>query len=265
VFCDMSLSRVLACVIVLSACSITIAQTGDESKTLQLQLREEFSFDLPKLYVSVDDETKEFNGVKITFPGDENRVFIGTYDDMEIKNSSQGNEKVLYRELPEKAGFLSKFETKNIIRVNKYFISSLEILDNLLQKKSWGRCLYFDAYYPRFLNGYYSLIGAARNSECALPFGARIPEEEFDVSLNSPKTDDRINRWRSSTDTIIKLRIASKELSNQLKSWQEDLGKVKNNEDCSTPKGFEDALVTFVRVYFGLKPAAPVVLKKNRY
>lgn len=246
------------------ACSFAYAQFGNESKALQLQPREEFSLDLPKISVSVDDETQEFNGVRITMPGSDDQVFIGMFDDMYIKYNSSGREKALYRELPEKAGFISKFEAKTIIKINKYFISALDIFENLLQKNSWGRCLYFDAYFPHFLSGYYSLICAARNSDCALPISARVPEEEFDVSLNSPKTDARINRWRSSLDTIIKLRISSKELAHQLKLWEKNLDKVKDNEDTATPKELEEALVGFVRVYFGLKPVSPVVLKRSR-
>ena len=189
-------------------------------------------------------------------PGSDDQVFIGMYDDMYIKYTSSGREKVLYRELPEKASFISKFEAKNIIKINKYFISALDVFENLLQKNNWGRCLYFDAYFPHFLSGYYSLICAARNSDCALPISARVPEQEFDVSLSSPKTDARINRWRSAPDTIIKLRIACKELSHQLKLWEKNLDKVKDNEDTATPKELEEALVGFVRVYFNLKPVS---------
>lgn len=231
----------------------------------QIQPREEYPLELPKLFVSVDDETGEFDGVRITLPPDyKDQIFIGTYDDLYIKNTTNGREKVQYRELPEKAGFLTKFEAKNVIKVNDWFISSLEGFEEHLRKNSWGRCLYFDAYFPHFLSGYYSLICAARSSECALPLGARIPAEEYDISQNSIKSDMRINRWKSSPDTIIKLRIVSKELANQLKAWKKSLDKVKDNEDTVTPKELEDALVAFIRVYFGLKPAAPVVLKRKK-
>jgi hypothetical protein len=241
------------------------AQQFNLSKALQLQPREEFSLELPKLFVSIDDETREFDGVRVTLPPDfRDQVFIGTYDDMYIKNTSSGREKTQYRELPERAAFLSKFEVKYLIKVNEYFLEALEDLDKLLQKKRWGRCLYFDAYFPHFLSGYYSLVGAARNSESALPFGARVPEKEYDVSQNSPKTDARINRWQSSLDTIIKLRIASKELAHQLKNWNKMLDKTKKNVDTVTPKEMEDALVVFVSVYFGLKPVSPVVTKKRK-
>jgi hypothetical protein len=250
----------------LFVCSFANAQSGSISEAFQLQPREEFPIELPKMNVSVDDETKEFDGVRITFPPDYNdQVFIGTYDDMFIKNKSNGREKTLYRELPEKAVFFSKFEAQNIIKVNKYFISSLELLDKLLQKNNWGRCLYLDAYFPHFMCSYYSLIGAARNSECALPIGARVPEEEFDVSQNSPKSDARINRWHSSQDTIIKVRIASKELAKQLGLWEKSLDRVRDNVDVATPKELEDAFLVFVRVYFGLKPAPAVAVKKRKH
>jgi hypothetical protein len=259
-----SFSRVGAGCALLCAFSFARAQTGSISEAFQLQPREEFSFDLPKMSVSVDDETKEFNGVKITSPPDFNdQVFIGTYDDMFIKNKSGGREKVLYRELPEKAAFISKFEAQNIIKVNEYFISMLDVLEKLLQKGNWSRCLYLDAYVPHFLCSYYYLIGAARNSECALPLGARVPEDEFDISQNSPKSDARINRWRSSQDTVIKIRIACKELAKQLGLWEKNLDKVKDNVDVVTPKEMEDAYLTFIRAYFGLKPAAPVVVRKK--
>jgi hypothetical protein len=249
----------------LFAFSAVHAQSNDISKAFQLQPREEFPLELPKMCVSVDEETQEFSGVRITFPPDyEDQVFIGMGDDLYIKNSSRGREKVLYRELPEKVGYISKFEAKHIIKVNEYFVSALEVLDNLLQKNSWGRCLYFDAFFPHFLSGYYSMVCAAQNSLCALPIGVRIPEREFDVSLSSPKTDARINRWRASQDTIIKLRIATKELTQQLKGWKKYLDKAKNDEGPAAPKELEDALVAFVRVYFGLKPASPVVRKRTR-
>jgi hypothetical protein len=261
----MSLLSASLFIIILAGGSLSFGQAADVDNAPQLQTREEFSLDLPKISSCVDQETNEFSGVRITYPDDENQIVIGTGDDMEIKNSSSGREKTLHREPPEKTGFLSKFEVKQIIKVNKYFISGLETYEKLLQKKSWPRLLYFDAYFPHFMNGYYYLLCAARNSESALPLGARIPEEEFDVSLNSPKTDVRINRWREAQDTIIKLRITSKELAHQIKLLQDNLGKVKDNEDIDTPRELENTLVAFVRIYFNLRPPSPVVLKKNRY
>ena len=252
---------VSALVMLLCAFSFFFAQADDENSALEP--REEFSLELPRISVSIDEETREFDGVRVTMPGAEDQIVIGTYDDMEIKNSKEGREKVLYRELPEKAGYFTKFETKTLLKVNKCFISAIEDFDKFLQKSSWGKCCYFDAFFPHFLSGYYYLICAARNSEAALPLGARVPEKEYDVSLSSLKTDYRINRWRSSPDTVIRLRITSKELINQLKAWQKNLDKINDNEDVAIPKELEDALTVFIRRYFCLKPSSTVVLKRN--
>ena len=238
---------------------------GQDTEALQLQTREPFTLNLPKIAVSVDDVTNDFDGVRIIFAGSEDQVFIGMYDDQYIKNTAHGAEKTLYRENPEKAGFISKFEAKTISKVNKEFILALEQFDVLLQKSSWGRCLYFDCYFPRFVNGYYYLICAARCSESALPRGARIPEECFDVSLNSPKTDARITMWRASPDYVIKLRIATKELAGQLQVWQKNIDRTKDNDDVAMPKELEEALIILDRVYFNLKPPSPVILKKSHY
>jgi hypothetical protein len=237
---------------------------GQDTEALQLQPREPYSLNLPKIAVSVDNVTNEFNGVRINFAGTDDQVFIGTYDDYYIKNTLRGSEKTLYREETEKAGFISKFEAKYISKVNKEFIIALEQFDGLLQKGNWGRCRYLDCFFPRFLTGYFYLICAARCSENALPRGARIPEECFDVSLNSPKTDARINMWRASPEYVIKLRIASKELAQQLRIWQKDIDKAKENDDVASSKEMEESLIILDRVYFNLKPPIPVVLKRPR-
>lgn len=254
------LSRITAPAAVLFISSVF----GQDPEALQLQTREPFTLNLPKISVSVDDVTNEFDGVRITFAGSEDQVFLGTYNDQYTKNTSRGAEKTLYRENPEKAGFISRFEAKNILKVNKEFILALEQFDALLQKGSWARALYFDCFFPRFLNGFYYMICAVRCSESALPRGARVPEECFDVSLNSPKTDARINLWRASPDYVIKLRIAGKELGVQLQTWQKSIDRAKD-DDVATPKELEESLIILERVYFNQKPPSPVVLKRPRY
>lgn len=257
------LSRIAATIATFYLSAIGVV-SGQDTEALQLQTREPFTLNLPKIAVSVDNVTNDFDGVRITFAGSEDQVFIGMYDDQYTKNTSRGAEKTLYRENPEKAGFITKFEAKNISKVNKEFIVALEQFDALLQKSSWGRCLYFDCFFPRFLNGYFYLICAARCSQSALPRGARVPEGCFDVSLNSPKTDARINMWRASPEYVIKLRIASKELTQQLEMWQKNIDRSKDNDDVATPKDLDESLIILVRVYFNLKPPSPVVLKRPR-
>jgi hypothetical protein len=245
-------------------CSPAYGQSDSATKALQLEPRESFSLNLPKISVSADVETQDFNGVKIIFQESNDMIVIGTGDDMYIKNTSHGAEKTLYREPPEKAGYVSKFEARTLSKVNKEFAETLEQFDKFLRKNDWGRCLYLDAYFPHFLNGYYYLICAVRNSSTALPRGARIPENEYDVSLYSSKSDARIGLWRSSQDNIIKLRIACMELNHQLMEWQKSLDKVNDNEDVAVSKELEEAFIVFVRVYFNLKPPSPIVFKKLR-
>ncbi|MCU0609906.1 MAG: hypothetical protein MUF22_09095 [Chitinispirillaceae bacterium] len=217
--------------------------------------REKFSFDLPKLTYSIDNETREFSGVRITLPGDDDQVFIGIYNDTYTKISGRGSTKTVYRESPEKAERVTRFEAKYIAEVNGYFIESLEVFEKLLQKSAWARCLYFDSFFPHFLDGYYYLISAARNSQNTLSMRAKVPDEQYDVSLNSLKSDARINQWQSSAESVIKLRIASKELARQLRLLQKDLEKMTDQESLDM-NDVEGALSVFVKVYFNLKPQA---------
>ena len=112
---------------------------------------------------------------------------------------------------------------------------------------------------PRFLKRFYFLVCAARNSPHALPRIARIPDEEYDVSLNSPKSDRRVMMWQQEKDYIIKMRIISKELAFQLKKWQKkELDNSRRNLDVAYSAKAEEAYGLFVRMYFNLKPPPEV-------
>jgi hypothetical protein len=240
------------------------AEGDADTKALQLEPRQEFKLDLPKITVSIDYITKDFNGVRITFANSNDQIIIGTGNDMYIKNSPRGSDKTLYSEPAEKESFLTKFEIKNIVMVNKSFIKTLDDFNGLLQRKEWAKCRYLDIYFPNFLKGYYYFIGATRSSTCALPRSARVPEEKYDVSQSSAKTDWRVRKWQLDPEYVIRLRIAAQELARQLRLWQRMLEKNKSDEDIVTPKEMEEALIIFVRVYFSLKPPSPIVIKKYR-
>lgn len=257
--------QVLAGTALLVTISFTAnAQTDSESQVSQLLPREEFKFDLSKISVSVDNENKEFDGVHIVFPGSDDEIFIGKYYDMYIKSTPHGTERSIYHAPSEKNWRLSQFEKETISKINKEFITSLGIFEKILQNENWGRCLYFDSFFPHFLSGYYYLLCAAYNSPDALPGAALIPENEFEVSLNSPKSDARIDSWRSSPENISKLLIASEDLAGQLKAWQKGLDRLKVNEDVSNSEGVGESLVNFIHVYFKTKPLFPVALKEER-
>ena len=256
--------QILAGTVLTFIISFACAQTDSETQVSQLLPREKFTLHLSKIFISFDDENREFDGVHIDFQGSEDQAFIGKYIDMYTKRTSHGTQKTLYQEPCEKDESLSKFEKETISKVNKEFITSLELFGKMLQRESWGRCLYFDSFFPHFLSGYYYLLCAAYNSSNALPGAALVPEDEFDVSLNSPKSDARIDTWRSSPENIRKLLIATKNLTGQLKEWQKNLERPKENEDVSNSAEIDESLVTFIRFYFYSKPLFPVALKEER-
>jgi hypothetical protein len=255
-------STVVAAFLLIAFLAVAWAENGAEA--LQLLPREKFDLNLPKITVSTDYITGDFSGIRITFSGTNDQILIGIGNDMYIKNSPRGSDKTLYSEPPEKASFMTKFETKYITKVNNAFIETLEDFDKLLQKQKWAECRYLDSYFPNFLKGYYYFLGAIRNTTNALPRAARVPEQEYDVSLNSPKTDARIKCWQRNPENIIKLRIASRELAHQLRVYQKLIDKSKNDEDVITPREMEEALIIFVRIYFNLKPPSPVIMKNRR-
>jgi hypothetical protein len=226
----------------------------------QMTLAPRSFYDIPlaKLSVSMDVQTGKADRVKITFPGSDDQVFISRYDDMLVKNTTDGRTKMVFREQPDKAFIITDFEAKQMSKVCKTFIATLDIFEKDLQKQHWGRCLYLDSYFPHFLKNFYYMICAARNSPDALSRLARISESEYDVSENSTKSDMRINYWRSTPDYVVKLRIITKELLFQLKEWQKnELNNSKRNPEFVATDRFEEALSLFVRIYFHANPPVP--------
>jgi hypothetical protein len=90
-----------------------------------------------------------------------------------------------------------------------------------------------------------------------------IPDTVFDVSLSSPKTDERIKRWQLQKDYIMKLRIAAKELIFQLKEWESKELTGKQIPDVMKSAKVEQILDLFIKVYFGPPLANSDDRKKN--
>ena len=233
----------------------TIAPASAPSNIAALQPREPVSINLPQIAVKTDDETGEFSGVSVIFPGSGDQAIIGMGDDLEVKNTSHGLEKTLFRKLPGRESQFSKFEVKIITRVNKRFCEAIDTFEYILRERSWNRCRYLDAYFPHFISGWYYLICSAKNSIHALPHVCRPPEKEFDVSLSSPKTDARIAAWSESADTAAALREAGKVLKVQLTTFQKNLNAIQDLDDPSVPKELTDALANFIKAYFNHPPA----------
>ena len=231
--------------------------------------RSSFSLPLARLSVSFSERTHVFEKVRVSFDSDRdfsNEFYtIEPLNDFEIKDNSDCRQKLVHLEQPDKAYIISDFEARILNKVCKSFISTLEIFEKDLHKEKWNRCLFLDAYFPRFLKGFYYLYCAARNSPYAIPKSATIPDSLYDVSLASPKTDKRINSWKSKPDQIIKLRIISKELIYQLKEWQKkELDNPHRNIEVPAGKKVEQAFTLFIKIYFELVPP-PEIPKEGEH
>ena len=80
-----------------------------------------------------------------------------------------------------------------------------------------------------------------------------VSDALFDVSLNSKKSDQRIGRWLEKKDYVIKLRIVTKELIYQMKTWQKkDLSKYKKKTNLEYSESLKETYSLFVRMYFNL-------------
>lgn len=227
----------------------------------ELLPRESYSIDLPRITVAINDTTGKCNHVRISFENSDDYVIIGEFDDLNVKSTRNGVEKMVFRESMEKSYQLTGFEAEQINKVCKYFIETLEQFESNLQNEHWGRCLYLDAYLPRFLDGFYFLMNVARNALENMPPEAHIPDSLYDVSQNSPKTDERILKWRVSTDNVVKLRIATKELIFQTRAWQKkELANSKRDVEMPSDSEFIRSLLFFERVYFN-RDSSPVEKK----
>jgi len=134
-------------------------------------------------------------------------------------------------------------------------VATLEEYEVIIKTQNWGRALYLDSYFPRFLRGMHTLMCAAKDSPEALPQSALVRDEDYDVSLNSPKSDARIKMWQTDKDRIMKLRISTQELIIQTKKWQaSELDNPKRNPELSYSGEFDRAFTSFVRNYFGYVP-----------
>lgn len=234
-------------------------------KAPELAPRKEFDIPLAKLKVAFDEQTGQKDMVKIRFGRSNEQIIISTLNDYVEKRKKHGKETITFRESVEKAYQLSDFEAEHIDDVCKTMQKTLDDFEGDLKRKRWGKCLYLDAYLPRFLDGFHTLICAAKSSADALPRHAKAPADAYDVSESSPKSDQRINSWRADEDKRIKLRIATKELVYQTKKWRKkELNNKKRNKALSYSDSFDRAFTAFVHTYFGLDIKPQIVKRKRK-
>jgi hypothetical protein len=229
---------------------LPILISGALSAQQQPAPRQPYYIALAKISLSFNESTGEAFKVKISYNGSDDQVVITNYDDMYIKNARNGTEKTVFREIPERSILVSEFESKQLRKVTKTLVDALEVFDHDIRDQKWDKCLYLDGFLPRFLKGYYYLFSAVQNSNDALPAEALVADSLFEVSLNSIISDKRIDTWRTVPDYNIKLRIAAKEFSYQLKQW---LKRDSKKENLTISNQLKDAYVLFIKVYFNIK------------
>lgn len=223
------------------------------SQAGNLHPRESFTVPLSKLSVRLDEGTKRVKRVRISNEGNDDYVNIGPINDEYVKMTRKGRETTVHREAWESAYFITDFEGEQLQQVVSRLIETLKVLEADLRKDKWARCHYLDGFLPRFLRGFYFLYDAMVCHQEGLPRVARIPERAFDVSLTSPKSDNRIAKWRAQKDHIIKLRIVTKELTYQLEKW---LKSAKGDPQRTFDGDVKKAYSLFIRIYFNLTPPA---------
>ena len=250
----------LTVVAVLLAAALTRAGAADTpadatsvtQPAASLAPRTPFKVPLARINIAYDKERKKYNQVKIFLDDTESHSIIAPGDDSQVKRTGEAT---VYRETPQTAYLLSDFEARTINQVCRTLLLTLEEYENILKDNNWGKALYLDSFFPRFMRGFHVMICAAKDSPEALPRGGLVRDEDYDVSLNSPKSDARIKMWQTDKDRMMKLRISTQELIIQTKKWQKDeLSNLKRNPELSYSDDFDRAFTSFVRNYFGYVP-----------
>jgi len=186
-----------------------------------VEKRDAFAIPLAVLTPSGQGKNGPFGEVIISYGGNNEVWAVGEFSDRYHKMTQRYVDDRIYQEYANSAGFLTEFEADQLNKVTRSFIRTLATFERMLQKEQWERCRYLDAYMPSFLNGFYYLVGVARNYDDIFPAEALIPKRMFDNTFSSALTDERVARWIADHDHVVKMRILCKELAGQLREWQE--------------------------------------------
>ncbi|MCX7726654.1 MAG: hypothetical protein N2053_07370 [Chitinispirillaceae bacterium] len=215
------------------------------------------SYNIPLLKLSVIDSS---GSIRISKQGTDDYVIIANQSDVLVKNTSSDVSKITYFEPSDKSYYISDFEAKQLLAVTNSLVETLEGFEENLKKEKWSHCLYLDSFLPKFLRCFYVLIGTTRNSGEKYLQKTLFLEKEYDISLNSPKSDKRINSWREVPEGVVKLRIATKELIYQLNLWKKrELMNKERNPEMFLGAKVEETLDLFISIYFFIKK--PVACK----
>ena len=143
------------------------------------------------------------------------------------------------------------------MQINKIcdsFLHTLILFDKYIYKQRKDRLLYLDGYLPSFFKGFYYVMLAARCNKDSLPSVTNITDSLFDKSVNSPKSDKRIQQWFNSPKHLTKLRVVAKELIYQIYQWQKiELTNQNRNNYLYVNTKFKEIYELFIRLYFNLE------------
>jgi hypothetical protein len=180
---------------------------------------------------------------------------ISEKEDRHILEKEMQTEQEIYRKSGSQGFILNSVEAQVISRVCKTLIKTLDGFEGDLKKDRWDKCRYLDSYLASFCSGFYHLITIAKSSKHALPEITCPPDSLYERSPESPKSDVRIDQWRQSSDHVMKLRIAARELIYRIKDWQKkELENPKRDSWEDQSANFVEAYELFIRLYFNFPP-----------
>jgi hypothetical protein len=197
----------------------------------------------------MDEKSGMCNKVILFFENSNDQVIITTIEDYLLKDSKDGAKKTVFREAAERAYLISQFEAKQISRVCKTLIKSLEAFDESLEKGKWDRCQGLDSYFLRFLKGFNFLISCASNNTVRLIPAYYCPDSIYSIAVDLEKLNARTNHWKTDAQSRSKLQTVLKELLYQCWILQRDISQQKSNQDIMIKEGFIKAMNIFIKIY----------------
>ena len=231
------------------------------SSAVQPGKRHPFTIPLP-LITTLFDSDNQFVEAFVTFGGTSEGWAIGPVDDRYVKDTRKERVDHFYRERINSAYRISTFEATLLERVGKKFEETLGIYERDLKNGKWDRLLYLDGYFPAFFRSFFYLYCGAHNSMSALPKVCRVADSLYEESTVSLKSDRRVGTWRANPEQVMKLRIAAKELSFQMKNWRLRVLTVPDTDfRQDRSREFRESYELFIRLYFNLPPAS--IIKKK--
>lgn len=240
---------------------ICILSTSFLFNPFALEKRDPFPIPLPHLFVRFDGRTGCLDEVFIAYNSEKEGWAIAKFDDRYTKSTNKRQTDHIFKEHDNIAYLLSDFEAQQLNKICESFVYTLILFDRYLQRQRWDRLRYLDGYLPAFFQGFYYVMHAAHCGKNCLPPVTCIADSLFDKSVNSLKSDIRIQHWSKNPAYITKLRIVTKELIFQTCQWQEkELINPERNGYLYTNNKFKEIYELFIRLYFNLDYSGKLII-----